>query len=529
MILIVDDKPENIFSLKTLLEINKFDVDTALSGEEALKKILKFPYFLIILDVQMPGMDGFEVAEAISGYSKVKDIPIIFLSAVNTDKKFITKGYTSGGMDYVAKPIDPDLLLLKVKTFYKIYSQKNELDKIQQILRKEIEYRKQTELKLHQNVGELRSILESIPQIAFTADAIGNIEFVNNRWYNYSADKDILPISHIEDTPVAHALKQAIASGEQLEVESRIQALSTGNYRYHLLSITPVKEQSKIVKWVGIFTDIHLQRMANQVLEQRVNERTNALLQTNALLEARNTELEQFAFITSHDLTEPLRKVQVFSHMVKSKFAIDKSAEAMPYLDRIIASSERVSGLINDLLSYSKLDTAELKEPTDINQLIEDIRNDLDLLISDKGAILEHTAIPKLQVNPIQMRLLLQNLVTNSLKFSKNDRKPHIQISAETVIHRNFDSPLCNNGQFCRISVTDNGIGFNEQYVEKIFVLFQRLNPKESYPGTGMGLAIVKKIVDGHHGIITARSKEGEGTTFIIVLPISQSEKITLD
>src|ERR1700749_4180005 len=110
MILIVDDKPENIFSLKTILELHSFPTDTALSGEEALKKVLKNTYALVILDVQMPGMDGFEVAEALSGYSKAKDIPIIFLSAVNTDKRFVTKGYVSGGIDYVTKPVDPDIL-----------------------------------------------------------------------------------------------------------------------------------------------------------------------------------------------------------------------------------------------------------------------------------------------------------------------------------------------------------------------------------------------------------------------------------
>lgn len=123
MILIVDDRPENIYSLKFLLESKKFNVDTALSGQEALKKVLKREYALIILDVQMPGMDGFEVAEALSGYSKTKEIPIIFLSAMNTEKKFITKGYDSGGIDYITKPVDPDILLLKVKTFYRLYEQ----------------------------------------------------------------------------------------------------------------------------------------------------------------------------------------------------------------------------------------------------------------------------------------------------------------------------------------------------------------------------------------------------------------------
>src|SRR5882762_5568306 len=154
MILIVDDKPENIFSLKTILELHSFPTDTALSGEEALKKILRQSYALIILDVQMPGMDGFEVAEAISGYSKAKDIPIIFLSAASTDKKFITRGYSSGGMDYITKPIDPDILLLKVKTFYRLYEQNRELNRIQASLRSEIEFRKKVEGELQEALGK---------------------------------------------------------------------------------------------------------------------------------------------------------------------------------------------------------------------------------------------------------------------------------------------------------------------------------------------------------------------------------------
>ncbi|MGZ3956595.1 MAG: response regulator, partial [Flavisolibacter sp.] len=148
MILIVDDTPENIFSLKTLLQLNLYEVDTAASGEEALKKILKKDYELVILDVQMPGMDGYEVAENITGYSKTKDIPIILLSAVNIDKRFITKGYASGGVDYITKPFDPDLLLLKVKTFCRLYEQTRKLNHIQETLKEEIETRKQAQKAL---------------------------------------------------------------------------------------------------------------------------------------------------------------------------------------------------------------------------------------------------------------------------------------------------------------------------------------------------------------------------------------------
>lgn len=166
MILIVDDSPENIISLKKVLEKNDFEVDTASSGEEALKKILQKSYVLIILDVQMPGMDGFEVAEAIKGYSKAKETAIIFLSAATADVQLITKGYSSGALDYISKPVDINILLLKVKTFYRIYEQSRALNEMQTKLLEEIEYRKEAERKKDEFISiashELKTPMTSV-------------------------------------------------------------------------------------------------------------------------------------------------------------------------------------------------------------------------------------------------------------------------------------------------------------------------------------------------------------------------------
>ncbi|WP_316735587.1 hybrid sensor histidine kinase/response regulator [Pedobacter aquatilis] len=166
MILIVDDRPENLISLQKVLQAHNFEVETASSGEEALKKVLKNNYVLIILDVQMPDMDGFEVAEAISGFSGAKDTAIIFLSAVNTELKFITKGYLSGGLDYITKPVDINVLLLKIKTFYRIYEQNRKLFEIQEKLLEEIEFRKQAEHKKDEFISiashELKTPLTSV-------------------------------------------------------------------------------------------------------------------------------------------------------------------------------------------------------------------------------------------------------------------------------------------------------------------------------------------------------------------------------
>jgi len=506
MILIVDDKPENIFSLKSVLELNQFETDAAFSGEEALKKILKYNYALIILDVQMPGMDGFEVAEAVTGLNKTKDIPIIFLSAVNTHKKFVTKGFESGAVDYITKPVDPDILILKVRNFYRLYEKTHAL--------------KEAEKALTATVNELHSTIESIPQIAFTANARGGVDFVNQQWLRFAASRNEFPATHPDDPPLAEQWLLSVAAAQPIEKEVRISELHTDQYRYHLLRATPVVVNAQIVKWVGTLTDIHEQKMASELLERKVAERTRELLEINRELELSNHDLQQFASVASHDLKEPLRKIQVFSHLIKDREELTPFVEKN--LGKIIKSSERMSNLITDLLSFTRLSAAEIFQLSDVNHIINDILVDLELVIDEKKAVINVSPIPEMEVIPGLLRQLFQNLIGNAIKFSKPDLPPVIDISAECIDNPLADTPLPVGGPFCRITVADNGIGFDEKYTDKIFVLFQRLNPREQYEGTGIGLAIAKKIVDKHNGVLSVRSKPGEGAAFIITLPLHQ-------
>jgi len=471
----------------------------------------------------MPVMDGFEVAEAISGFKKAQSTPIIFLSAVNTHKKFITKGYTSGAIDYITKPVDPDILMLKVKTFYRLYEQTTALKEAKLALQKEVEVRKQAERELIKTADELHTILETIPQLAFTAKADGVIEYVNEQWFKYAAGKDQFPATHDTEVAIADTWKQAVKEEQQLELEVRIKELQTNQYRYHLLRAIPVKADNKIVKWVGTFTDINHQKLINEILEEKVDERTRELQEMNKKLEDSNHDLQQFASVASHDLKEPLRKIQVFSNIIKDKHLADGSKGLGNYLEKVIFSSERMNKLINDLLSYSRLSEEGMFEMHNLNTIIEGILSDLELVIEEKKAVIQIGELPKMEVLPGLIRQLFQNLLSNALKFSKQGVTPVIAIASE-IIER--PAGLAGKGACCKISITDNGIGFDEKYISKIFTLFQRLNSRDKYEGTGIGLAIAKKIIDKHHGTITATSQENQGATFIIILPLRQAKTV---
>ncbi len=259
-----------------------------------------------------------------------------------------------------------------------------------------------------------------------------------------------------------------------------------------------------------ILTDLTIQKENQRLLEENLEQ----LAHTNTALEVSNHDLLQFASVASHDLQEPLRKIQIFAGMLKDQHAITLPPDSLKHLGKIIDSSYRMKTMIVDILSYSRLSTNEDRfAPTDLNAVVADVLIDFELLISDKKAVVTVGNLPTVEVNRGQIRQVFQNLISNALKFSR------VGVAPELTIRGDGGEEHCS----CyTITIADNGIGFDESYAEKVFSLFQRLNTKEAYEGSGIGLAITKRIIDRHKGTIKATSKEGLGSTFSIKLPLWQ-------
>ncbi len=385
--------------------------------------------------------------------------------------------------------------------------------------------------ELQSLIQEFTFVTDFMPQMVWATQPDGYHDFFNKRWYDFTGldfeqtkDKGWSLVLHPDDyTRTWKEWDASLRTGKNYDTEYRLRRFD-GEYRWFLARAVPLRDsEGRIVKWFGTCTDIQDQKMETDVLEQKIQERTYELKRINIELETSNNELMQFASVASHDLQEPLRKIHIFSNIIKERFVAENSGAA-DYINRIIKSSSRATNLINDLLSFSRLSGESLLKKTDLNEIVNEVLGDVELAIIEKKAVLKVDTLPVIEAVPGQMRQIFQNMITNALKFTRIDTIPEVSIKANRVASLNFDAPESSDGSFYRISIKDNGIGFDSQYVNKIFTIFQRLHSRERYEGTGIGLAITKKIIEKHHGIITANSKEGEGAEFIIVLPEKQPD-----
>ena|GEM_PF-4288134 len=375
--------------------------------------------------------------------------------------------------------------------------------------------KEQTE-EIKNSYKQVELIIESFPQLSWTADGNGHIDFYSKNWYTYlGPDYKDLKVAgwgkavHPDDIKkVMELWNHSMKSGEKYIVESRLLRGSDHTYRWHLSIGIPLKDSSgKIFKWVGTTTDIHDQKTANEQLEQMVIDRTAELLVSNRELASSNNDLEQFAYVASHDLKEPLRMVNSYLQLLSKTLEGKLDDHQKEFLGYISSGAERMNVLIRDLLNYSKIinDPASLKK-LDLNNVIAIILQNLSDAIKETHAVIKTGNLPIIIGVESQQIQLFQNLISNAIKYKHPGRNPVIEINAHAEPKEWI------------FSVKDNGIGIAPQFRERIFIIFQRLHNRAEYSGTGIGLSVCKKIVELYGGKIWCESTQGIGSTFYFTI-----------
>jgi signal transduction histidine kinase/DNA-binding response OmpR family regulator len=492
-ILVVDDQPINLRFLSNLLTDRGYQVYRAISGQLALNAAIVYCPDLILLDIRMPEIDGYEVCKRLKATAKTEHIPVIFLSVLDeiNDK---LQAFRVGGSDYITKPFQVEEILARI-------DKQVSLKKLQQQL-------KEQNFQLQHSQSLLASVLNSSLDgvIAFSAvrDSQGNI--VDFKWLllNPSAEKmshqtlkDLVGKSLLEETPqlrnngLFELYVSVVETGKTVDREFYYEDdQNTGTW----LHIVAVKLNDGLAVTFRNITD---RKQAEIILTRYAEE-----------LSRSNAELEQFAYVASHDLQAPLGTITGYAQLLERRCQNLFDAQEHKFVSNIIDSCERMQALIDDLLEYSRVGRSQ--KPfllTDCNLVFEDACANLQLAIRKKEAIVTSSNLPKVMADSSQLVQLLQNLIDNAIKYCGiNQPIVRVEVSLQ--------------GDNWLFSVNDNGIGIAEQYQQRIFKIFQRLHTQKQYSGTGIGLAICQKIVDRHGGQIWLESEPDRGSTFYFSLPV---------
>ncbi len=367
------------------------------------------------------------------------------------------------------------------------------------------------EAALRDSEMRFRHLADAMPQLVWMAGPDGKVDYYNERHVEYSgiAQKEEgnwqwSPVLHPEDeAATVEAWNQAVSTGKLYEVEHRVR-MTDGSYRWHLSRGIPVRgPHGLVVRWFGTATDIHDLKQAEVDLAGYARR-----------LQASNQALEQFAFVASHDLQEPLRKIDAFSESLRRHLGSQVTPEAEDYLERMQSAARRMRAMIDGLLELSRVNSRGRDfDQVDLTLVAGEALANLEARVHVTGGEVSIDPLPVIEADALQMRQLFQNILANALKFHRKDTPPRVKVSGAV---NGGEAPAVT------IDIADNGIGFDEKNAGRIFQPFARLHGRSEYEGTGMGLAIVEKIVERHRGQIDVRSTPGVGSVFTITLPLKQ-------
>lgn len=448
-----------------------------------------------------------------------------YASKISGDIEYSFKGNQS--TTRIIQPvISPGLLSeTKIKSFIDYFKFEPPLSPYDEIRKKNIELIALSE-KLAESENRYRKLANAIPILICEVNDRNKVLLYNESLLNFFKvplpnfeRKNLMNFVHPDDIEIiVEGWNKAKANRSSFSGEIRIT--DTSEYLWHLVSMIPNKsEDGSFNSWLVYFTDINAQKMIVETLKDNSELKMiqRELESANSKLIFKNKELEQFAYIASHDLQEPLRKIMIM--LSRAGEHLSEEEKKKFYFDRITISATRLSDLITDVLNYSRIDNnKQVFEPVDLNEIAEEILVDLSMIIEEKNAVITIESLPSVLGLNTQLRQLFYNLVNNALKF--NTELPVVTISAK-MMPDNQDH-LALPGNYDIISIADNGIGIDSQYSNRIFNMFQRLHERDQYGGNGIGLALCRRIIENHNGIINFTSTPGKGTVFWIYLPKKQ-------
>lgn len=423
----------------------------------------------------------------------------------------------------------------KIESFKEYFRKEPPLSAYDEIRKKNIQLIDLSN-KLRESESQYRMLTDTMPLMVFAFNQKGEITFTNKR-FNDFIGAQTPPVNavqlwqtmiHPDDYKnIVQEWERSVHYKTKFSTQGRIR--HNNQYIWHLVSITPGKvDQTGANNWIGLFVDIQVQKQIEETRKDNdeLKMAKIELEQYQLMLERKiselnrsNHDLEQFAYIASHDLQEPLRKIMTFADLMQKNLEDEELTKK--YFGKINSSARHMTELIKAVLNYSRLSkTGEQFYTVDLNAVIENVKNDFELLITEKNAEIIYDKLPVVNGIPLQLHQLFLNLVSNALKFS--DKKPVISITSRIVpsssIENHWDIKPVDD--YVELLFQDNGIGFEQRFARQIFTIFQRLHDKRTFNGTGIGLALCKKIVDNHQGHISAKSEPGKGTSFYIYLPV---------